>query len=389
MKKLLYIDLPFIGERGGDKNRSKFIWNAITNEFEIDLLLIRTYKDKNKDINAHDGCKDQYFIETKKSGKLSPESIFSFPKKEIKKFKGILRNGNYDIIFIRFASPSRLADIAGNVLPKTKIIIDIDMLFSRLSELSWKTNPTLKNRFFFIENKRLKKYEKKLFNKPYLFLFTNYIEKEIVEKKYVKPASKGVFKILPNVMKETLYLPPEKREQHILFFGALNSAANVDAFSFIAKDIYKLISHKLEEKKVHFHIVGKNQTAIFKQYITEYQLKMVKIVGEVDDMNASITESLFVVLPIRIASGTRTRILEAGNLRTAVISTTIGAEGFTFEKDELIIEDTAEGLAKAIIQLLNDPKEAEQFGEKLYKKSRELYLDTNVAKNLIHQIREY
>ena len=389
MKKLLYIDLPFIGERGGDKNRSKFIWNAITKEFEIDLLLIRTYKDKNKDINAHDGFKDQYFIETKKSGILSPESIFSFPKKEIEKFKGILRKGNYDTIFIRFASPSRLADIAEKVLPKAKIIIDIDMLFSRLSELSWKTNPTLKNRFFLIENIRLKKYEKKLFNKPYLFLFTNYIEKEIVEKKYVKPASKGIFKILPNVMKETLYLPPEKREQHILFFGALNSAANVDAFSFIAKDIYKLISPKLEEKKVHFHIVGKNQTAIFKQSLTEYQLKMVKIVGEVDDMNASIAKSLFVVLPIRIASGTRTRILEAGNLRTAVISTTIGAEGFTFGKDELIIEDTAEGLAKAIIQLLNDPKEAKEFGEKLYKKSRELYLDTNVAKNLVHQIREY
>ena len=44
MKKLLYIDRPFQGEKGGDKNRSKFIWKALNENYEADLLLLKDYK---------------------------------------------------------------------------------------------------------------------------------------------------------------------------------------------------------------------------------------------------------------------------------------------------------------------------------------------------------
>jgi glycosyltransferase involved in cell wall biosynthesis len=106
----------------------------------------------------------------------------------------------------------------------------------------------------------------------------------------------------------------------------------------------------------------------------------------VDDIDAEIAAASFVVLPIRIASGTRTRILEAANLKTAVISTTIGAEGFAFSPQEIIIKDEAKAFAQAMLELMQDASRAAELGAKLLAKSHQLYLDDVVARNLIATI---
>jgi len=386
MKKLLYIDVPFAGATGGDKNRSRFIWETLTSNFDADLLLINRFEHPNEVINPHSGYINHFFLKTKKWNFLSPRIIFCFSKSEIKKFKNILQNGKYEIVFFRFASPSRFAGIVTKILPDSKIIIDIDMLFSRLSELSWNLNPTFKNRYYFIEKIRQQIYEKKLFNLPYSFLFTNFIEKEIVEKKYVKKSAKGDFDILPNVMKEQSLKEIPEKENCILFFGGLSSAANEDAFKYLISDIYPLISQKLRDKNIFINIVGRNPTQIYDYLLKKNEIKNIIIIGEVPDINLEIAKALFVVLPLRIASGTRTRILEAANLKVAVITTSIGAEGFDFSEDEIIIRDSAEELAEEIKNLIDNPERAENSGVNFYRKCKKSYLDKNVGKELIRKI---
>ena len=38
--RILYLDVPFENESGGDKNRSRFLFHALRENFEVDLLLI-------------------------------------------------------------------------------------------------------------------------------------------------------------------------------------------------------------------------------------------------------------------------------------------------------------------------------------------------------------
>ncbi len=386
MKKLLYLDVPFAGATGGDKNRSRFIWETLTSNFDADLLLIKRFEHPDEKTNPHSGYKKLFLLKTKKWSFFSPRIIFCFSRSEIKRFKDILQNGKYEIVFFRFASPSRLAEIVAKTLPDSKIIIDIDMLFSRLSELSWNLNPTFKNRYYLIEKIKQQIYEKRLFNLSYSFLFTNFVEKEIVENRYVEKSAKGDFDILPNVMKEISLKNVPVKENYILFFGGLSSAANEDAFKYLISDIYPLITKKLTENKLYIKIVGRNPTPIYEYLLKKNKIKNIIIIGEVANINTEIAKVLFVVLPLRIASGTRTRMLEVANLKVAVITTSIGAEGFDFSEDEVIIRDSAEELAEEIKNLIDNPERAEKIGENFYRKCKKLYLEKTVVKELIKKI---
>lgn len=385
MKKLLYIDRPFQGEKGGDKNRSKFIWKALNENYEADLLLLKDYKNPHQKYQPHFGQNNLFELTTTKQVRRKPEAIMNFSSEEIEKFKKIIIEYQYDIIFIRFAAPAMLADIASEVLTKVKIVFDIDMLMSRLTKLSWELNPSFKNRYFFIQNRKFIRFEKLLFNKSYLFFFTNYLEKEIAKKNSVYSFSKSDLQVVPNVLQADNYPIPQEKENYILFFGSLNSAANSDAFIFLANEIYPLISHKLGNCKIR--IVGRNQTKKIKEISDK--LEHINLIGEVDDINAEIAKALFTILPIRIASGTRTRILEAANLRTAVISTTLGAEGFEFDENEIIIADDKKTFAEAIIKLIDNHELAKEMGVNLQKKSYAKYLDSVVAKNMIEMINKW
>ena len=387
MTKLLYIDRPFQGEKGGDKNRSKFIWKALIENFEVDLLLLQDYKSPDYQYQKHVGQKNFFELSTIKPGLRRPEAIMNFSEAEKIKFRAILEENNYDVIFIRFAAPARLADIAAGILLKAKIIFDIDMLMSRLTKLSWQLKPTFINRYFFIQNRKFIRYEKELFNKPYLFLFTNYLEKEMALKNSVSSISTSKLDVLPNVMQANDYQLPDEKQNYILFFGTLNSAANTDAFDFLADEIYPLIAEKLTANNMIIKVVGRHQTAVIEA--KSAKLDQINLVGEVDDIDREIANSLFAVLPIRIASGTRTRILEAANLKTAVLSTTIGAEGFEFNQAEIIIADDTKAFAEAIIRLIEQPELVKEMGENLLKKSYEKYLDTAVAQNLVDQINSW
>ena len=38
--RILYLDTPFENEAGGDKNRSRFLFQALRENFDVDLLMI-------------------------------------------------------------------------------------------------------------------------------------------------------------------------------------------------------------------------------------------------------------------------------------------------------------------------------------------------------------
>lgn len=61
------------------------------------------------------------------------------------------------------------------------------------------------------------------------------------------------------------------------------------------------------------------------------------------------------MVPIRIGSGMRMKILDAINSKSPLITTTKGVEGLNFiNEEECLIADTPDAFANAIIRLLND-----------------------------------
>jgi glycosyltransferase involved in cell wall biosynthesis len=145
----------------------------------------------------------------------------------------------------------------------------------------------------------------------------------------------------------------------------------------------------LKQKKAIINVVGKNKQALSNVIKEHHNLENIEVVGEVDDINIWIGAARFVLLPIRIASGTRTRILEAAATKTPVITTSIGVEGFEFNDREIVIADTAETISQNIISLLEDSEKCKKIGEKFHEKAKKLYLDSIIAQKMINNIEKF
>lgn len=372
--KILYIDTPFIGFHSGDKNRSKFLYEALLDSYKTDICLVED-KDYTKDIiNEHQKNNSLFTIKRKKASFFSPNAVFNFDKESKKSFKKIIENGNYDICFFRFSSLAVLANVIEQL--KIKIIVDVDMIFSQIAQVVWMQNKTFTNRYFLFESFKLKLFENSFFKKNYTFLYTNENEIDLIQKKYkIKDLTKH--KVLPNVinkMEEKTNI--DFHEKYILFYGVLNSTVNLSAYDFLLKKIYPLIEDFLGKNKIKIYIVGKNATSKHSNLPSN-----MKLIGKVDDLASYIKNSLFVLFPLTVASGTLTRVLEVAYLKKSIIATKKASNGLNLEGKIFICKDEKE-IARDIFTLCSKKNKKEKYENLAYEFVKEKHSFFKVKKNL-------
>lgn len=382
--RVLYLDVPFEHESGGDKNRSRFLWHALRGAFETDCLLIAPEP-------AASG-KPQ-FTEFKPVLRLAPQrgpwhqsdSVFAFGPAELAAFNQLLTDRPYDAVFTRFHSPWALARAAAAHPTRPAVIVDLDMVSSRLVGLTWRQAPSLKNRWFLFERIKLERLEKQLLQAPFLVLFSNPVELEDLQRRFATPGSKARLAVLPNVMPPPPKLGTVTPQPVILFFGSMNSGANTDGFRFLVESVLPLLEADLRRHNVKLHVAGKNPPKWFGELLAKSGSDRVVLVGGVESMERAIAEARFVFLPLRVASGTRTRILEAAAVGKAVVTTSIGAEGIEVGDDALVADEPA-ALAAVVRRLLDDPAQAEALGQRLRDRCVARYSEARVAGDLVREV---
>ena len=136
----------------------------------------------------------------------------------------------------------------------------------------------------------------------------------------------------------------------VLFQGTLRYPPNVDAARWLVDEIAPGL--RAEVPDVRIRLVGRGNPA--QQSL--HQPPATTLVGPVLDMATELGRADVVVVPVRYGSGTRVKIIEAFAHRIPVVSTTLGAEGLGVEDGrELLVADTAAGLATACARVLTDP----------------------------------
>nr|WP_315152903.1 glycosyltransferase [uncultured Flavobacterium sp.] len=137
----------------------------------------------------------------------------------------------------------------------------------------------------------------------------------------------------------------------IVFLGGYKHYPNVDAVDWYLSEIWEKVL--LGNPMLEFHIVG-----IWpKDIIKNYEKKYIKIFfhGFVPDL-AEVLYNAIVVVPLRIGSGMRMKIIEAVNYGCPVITTSIGVEGLDFiDGFDCIIKDEPNSIASEIAELSLNP----------------------------------
>jgi polysaccharide biosynthesis protein PslH len=192
-------------------------------------------------------------------------------------------------------------------------------------------------------------------------------------------------RIIPNGVDFAHYdgYPSVIREANSLIYsGALTYQANFDAVAYFLSDIFPKIQAIIPDVK--FYITGKTDGVSLEKLPRH---EGVVFTGYVKDIRSVLARCCVNVVPLRMGGGTRLKILETLAIGTPVVSTTKGAEGLNLtEGQDLLLADTPDEFAQAVVRLLGDQAYRERLSDSGKSAVKGQYDWRFIAENLLDAI---
>jgi glycosyltransferase involved in cell wall biosynthesis len=144
----------------------------------------------------------------------------------------------------------------------------------------------------------------------------------------------------------------------LVFTGSMGYRPNVDAALWFAEQILPLVRERVPTAK--FFVVGSNP---HHRLDALRERDDVTITGWIPEVNPFLHAATVYVVPMRMGSGTRLKLLQAMAAGKAVVATRTGAQGLhVTDNAELRLADTAAAFADAASGLLQRPDERHRLG---------------------------
>lgn len=209
------------------------------------------------------------------------------------------------------------------------------------------------------ESRRLLDYEKKVAEEFSYSTFVSKKEAELFQQLAPDAASKTTF--FNNGVDTDFFSPtrdypdPYPAGKKILVFtGAMDYWANVDAVNWFANSVFPAIHTKLPD--VDFYIVGAKPV---RQVQVLANQPGIHVTGAVEDIRPYLVHAAVAVAPLRIARGIQNKVLEAMAMQKPVVVSVQAMEGIhAVSGEELLVAENAMSFADQILFLLNSSEQA-------------------------------
>ncbi|GGD69070.1 TIGR03087 family PEP-CTERM/XrtA system glycosyltransferase [Lacimicrobium alkaliphilum] len=146
--------------------------------------------------------------------------------------------------------------------------------------------------------------------------------------------------------------------QYLVFTGAMDYWANVDAVLWFVEHVWPVI-HK-QHPAMKFAIVGGNPVDKVKALA---RLDNILVTGRVEDIRPYIKHAQLAVAPLRIARGIQNKVLEAMAMEQAVVMTSMAAEGIRLPANQQpLVSDEADLFAGICLEMLAQPEKMAALG---------------------------
>ncbi len=151
---------------------------------------------------------------------------------------------------------------------------------------------------------------------------------------------------------------PPLRDPALVFTGKMDFRPNVDGVLWFWQEVWPLVRASAPE--AHFYVVGQRPHPRLAPLAED---PSVTVTGFVPDVRPYIANAAVYVIPLRIGGGTRLKVLEAMAMGKAIVSTSLGCEGFPLRPGEhLLLADTPRAFADAVLALLGDAARRKALG---------------------------
>lgn len=281
-----------------------------------------------------------------------------------------------DLIYVHH---SMAAPLVQGLLPQVPRIVDLHNIMHLYYLRSIRIAPSVREKLTaFREFIKMKLTENSLFLSGAAFSVCSSQEREII--RGVNP--RALMRVVPNgVDCEHFFAEPSGAAQDLLFLGTLSYLPNNDAVIYFISSILPIIQRF--QPTARLNIVGTDPPP---QLLALHNEKDICLIGQVPDVRPYSLASAIHVVPLRLGSGTRLKILEALAMGRAVVSTSIGAEGLDLvDGQHILIADTPEEFASKTLKLMEDDELRRRLAIQGQRQVRELY-DWRVAGESLRQL---
>jgi glycosyltransferase involved in cell wall biosynthesis len=148
------------------------------------------------------------------------------------------------------------------------------------------------------------------------------------------------------------------KEFDVIFIGKMDYRPNVDAVLWFADKVWpQILAGKPDTT---WAIVGQKPHARLNRL---QNVPGIKVTGWVEHVQPYLAGAKVLVMPFRVGSGTRLKLIEALAAGKAVVSTSLGVEGYPIKDgQELLLADTPTGMASKVLDLLQESRRRVQLG---------------------------
>jgi sugar transferase (PEP-CTERM/EpsH1 system associated) len=215
----------------------------------------------------------------------------------------------------------------------------------------------LKRKLFQLEGRRLRRLEQSLPSRASAVTLVSEAEADIyrsicpnditsavpngVDLDYFRPASKGPHPWQPL---------PAADCCNLVFVGALDYRANIDAVTWFAAEVWPLVRQRLPS--VTLALVGRQPDAAVRRLADQ---PGIRVFADVPDVRPYVAAADLAIAPLRIARGIQNKVLEAMAMGKPVVCSQAALEGLSARAgQQVMVADDAAQWTRAIESLLGE-----------------------------------
>ncbi|MBL7975328.1 MAG: glycosyltransferase [Candidatus Kapabacteria bacterium] len=157
--------------------------------------------------------------------------------------------------------------------------------------------------------------------------------------------------------------------------GDLGWQQNLLAVEWFLQHVWPLV-HK-QVPQLRFSIAGRN----IPQTINAHNVPNVDVIGDVPSAAQFMLANNIMVVPLFAGGGIRIKIIEGMAAGNCIVTTPLGAQGLgVTHKQQLLIAQTPQEFAEAIVHYANNPESARHITENARKFTQDNFETNTIAK---------
>jgi polysaccharide biosynthesis protein PslH len=285
--------------------------------------------------------------------RLTPYSVSKFTHASVRKVVASqLSSGQFDVAICDFLAPSLNFP---RKLPMPCLLFQHNVESSLWQRMAATELHPLRKLSYTLESARMSRYERRTLARfHHLIAVSENDRQRMLE---MDPACE--ITVVPTGVDTQQFQvapPSSATPPRIVFTGSMDWEPNIDAVEYFCGQIWPRVLAEFPD--AIFQIVGRTPFPRVQRLAS----KSVVVTGSVPSVTDYLRDATVVVVPLRIGGGTRLKIYEAMAMGKALVSTSIGAEGLSFQNgQDLLLADDASSFANAILLIIREAHVRRKF----------------------------